>query len=66
MPSKCHIGQKLMKLVTKRIAATINKITARVPEIILVKYNTTMAAAITILTVLSTDPIFGFIVYFFK
>jgi hypothetical protein len=37
MPSKYHIGQKLRKLVIKRIAAEINKIIETVPEIIPVK-----------------------------
>jgi hypothetical protein len=51
-----------MKLVIKRIAAAINKIIARAPEIKLVKYNERSPIAITILTVLSTNPTFAFIV----
>ena len=61
MPRKCHIGQKLMKAVIRRTAATINNIIASVPEITWVKYNTNTNAAKRILTVLSIDPIFAFI-----
>ena len=52
-----------MKAVTKRIPATMNKTIARIPEITFVKYNTSINAAIRILTVLSIEPIFAFIVF---
>ncbi len=51
-----------MKLVRMKTPASTNKIIATVPEIRLAKYKTTIAIAASILTALSTMPIFGFIV----
>lgn len=66
IPRKCHIGQKLIKAVIRRIAATMNKMIAGIPEITLVKYKTNTNAAMRILTVLSINPIFDFIVLSFE
>ncbi len=50
-----------MKLVITKIPVTTNKTTPKVPEIMLVKNNTAITAAIINLTILSTLPIFFFI-----
>lgn len=42
-----------------------NKTIAKVPEIILVKYNTAIITAADILTIRSTNPIFFFIITLF-
>ena len=58
IPKGTYNGQKLNTLVRKKIPAKIISITARVPVIILAKYNPKMTNPIIILIVLSMVPMF--------
>jgi hypothetical protein len=57
-------GQKLTRLVRKKIAATIIKMSPTVPVITFVKYKAAIAAAMTNLMIRSAPPMFFFIVLF--
>ena len=61
MPKGAYIGQKLIKLVRMKIAATTKSIRAVVPVILPMKYKIAITTAASILTALSMVPIFFFI-----
>lgn len=61
MPKGLYNGQKLTKLVSKKIKDNVNKTIPNVPEIVPLKYNTTIIVAIITLIILSVIPIFFFI-----
>ena len=65
IPKGTYNGQKLNTLVRKKIPAKIISITARVPVIILAKYNPKMTNPIIILIVLSMVPMFFSILFVF-
>ena len=65
IPKGTYSGQKLNTLVRKNIPAKIIRIIARVPVIILAKYNPKMTNPIIILIVLSMVPMFFSILFVF-
>lgn len=60
-PKGAYKGQKLIKLVITKTPARISKTVPRVPEIVPVYASTPITTAISILIILSADPIFFFI-----
>ena len=66
MPKGQYSGQKLIRLVRKKMPPKASKIMASVPVITLVRYNTAIATAINIRMILSALPMFFFIVSIVK
>lgn len=62
IPNGTYKGQKLMKLVAKKIPPKISRINPKVPEIVPVKYKTAITIAITLRMILSVEPMFFFII----
>jgi hypothetical protein len=60
-PNSEYNGQKLTKLVNRKMTANASKTIAAVPVITFVKYNTAITAATSNLTILSVLPMFFFI-----
>ena len=65
IPNGKYKGQKLTNAVRKNIPPKASSKIARIPVIILVRYKTAIATAISILMILSEFPIFFFIVSIF-
>ena len=64
-PNSAYKPQKLIALVSSSTTATIKSTTPNVPEIIPVRYKIEMMAAMTSRIILSTLPIFFFIIFLF-
>ena len=63
MPNGRYRGQKLIKEVRMKMPARTSKMMASVPEITLVKNKMTITTATSILVILSTAPIFFFMLF---
>jgi len=62
MPNGEYNGQKLKKLVIKKMIANAPRTKAKVPLIVLVKYKTAIATAIKERIILSVEPMFFFMI----
>ena len=57
-----YSGQKLIRLVSKKMPAKTSKMMPKVPETVPLKYSTAMMIASTARMMRSTVPIFGFMI----
>jgi ribosomal protein L39E len=66
IPKGTYKGQKLMKLVIKKMMAKAPKTNAAVPSIAFVKYKTPIAIAKIMREILSIEPMFFFMILEFS
>jgi hypothetical protein len=62
MPNGRYKGHQEAILVSRKMPARSNKTIPKIPVTVFVKYSKAKMAAITILMILSADPIFFFII----